>query len=49
MASNVGLIFGFPVDRSNAAMTISHLLFADDTIIFYGSDCDEPALFFYLV
>jgi len=40
-ASTAGLISGFSVGRANAAMSISHLLFADDTIIFCGNDCEQ--------
>ena len=40
-ASNARLIFGFSVGSGNATLSISHLLFADDTIIFCDSDCDQ--------
>ena len=40
-ASTAGLIFGFSVGSANAAMSISHLLFADDTIIFCDNDCEQ--------
>ena len=40
-ASSTGLISGFSVGRANAAMSISHLLFADDTIIFCDNDCEQ--------
>jgi len=39
-ASTAGLISGFSVDPANATMSISHLLFADDTIIFCDNDYD---------
>jgi len=38
-AFTIELISDFSVARSNAAMSISHLLFPDDTIIFCDSDC----------
>ena len=39
-ASNVGLISGFSVGPGNATLSISHLLFADNTIIFCDNDLD---------
>ena len=42
-ASTAGLISVFSVGRANAAISISHLLFAYDTIIFCDSDCEEMA------
>jgi len=39
--STTWLISGFSMGRSNASMSISHLLFADDTIIFCDSDCEQ--------
>ena len=39
-ASTAGLISGFSVSPANATMSISHLLFADDTIIFCDNDYD---------
>ena len=38
----VGLISGFSVGRLNESATdVFHLLFADDTIIFYDNDCEQ--------
>ena len=39
--SSAGLVSGFSVGSGNATMSISHLLFADDTIIFCDNDCDQ--------
>ena len=40
-ATAVGLLSGFSVGRGNATTTISHLLFADDTIIFCDNVCEQ--------
>ena len=41
-ASTVGLIAGFSVGRLNESSTnISHLLFADDTVIFCDNMCEQ--------
>jgi len=44
VASNAGLIFGFSLSRPGSdvvEMKISHLLFADDTVVFCDNDCEQ--------
>ena len=41
-ASSAGLISGFKVGcSSTTTMSVSHLLFADDTIVFCENDCEQ--------
>jgi hypothetical protein len=43
-AIGAGMLFGFAVNRNvNDPLLISHLLFADDTLIFYEADSDHIA------
>ena len=40
-AASAGLLSGFVVGRRNATtINVSHLLFADDTIVFCDNDCE---------
>jgi len=40
-ATSAGLLSGFSVGRGDAITTVSHLLFADDTIIFCDNACEQ--------
>jgi len=40
-ATSAGLLSDFSVGRRNATTTVSHLLFAVDTIIFYDNVCEQ--------
>ena len=41
-ATSVGLLSGFSMGQRNATtINVSHLLFADDTIIFCDNDCEQ--------
>jgi len=41
VATSAYLLSGFSVGRGNATTTVSHLLFADDTIIFCDNACEQ--------
>ena len=40
-ATSTGLLSGFSVGRGNVTTSVSHLLFADDTIIFCDNACEQ--------
>ena len=41
-ATSVGLLFGFSVgQRNSTTISVSHLVFANDTIIFSNNDCEQ--------